>query len=70
MKKSILNLEGVEVLSKKQMKNASGSEGGCAWRHHSGFIMHDISLSQVNDLRDTYGGGRWCCKSCSTASWL
>lgn len=28
MKKSILNLEGVEVLSKKQMKNVNGSEDG------------------------------------------
>lgn len=26
MKKSILNLEGVEVLSKKQMRNVNGSE--------------------------------------------
>lgn len=29
MKKSILNLEGVEVLSKKQMRNVGGGDGPC-----------------------------------------
>ncbi len=69
MKKSILNLEGVEVLSKNEMKATKGS-GGCAWRHSSGFIMHDISRAEVDHYRATMGGGRWCCSSCGSASWL
>ncbi|UOX33899.1 hypothetical protein LXD69_17930 [Flavobacterium sediminilitoris] len=51
------------------MKTVAGA-GTCAWMHSSGFIMHDISLDQVKDLRDTYGGGKWCCDSCDKASWL
>lgn len=70
MTKSILNLTGVTLLSKGQMKTVAGAAGTCAWMHSSGFIMHSISLEEVKDLRNTYGGGRWCCDSCGTASWL
>ena len=70
MKQSILNLEGVEVLSKKQMKTVEGS-GTCAYTDGDGLVRTGISKATATSLMAMSGpGARWCCQSCNTASWL
>jgi len=87
MKQSILNLEGVEVLSKKQKISLIGGrsldtgEGSCCALIYrtcglngdricsSTACGHDSSTAQSLAASGA-GGGRWCCDSCATASWL
>ena len=70
MKKSILNLEGVEVLSKKQMKNVEGS-GTCAYTDGDGIVRTGISKATALSLMSMSGSGaHWCCSSCGSATWL
>lgn len=87
MKKTILSLEGVEVLSKKQKISIIGGisldtgEGSCCALIYrtcglngdricsSTTCGHDSSTVQSLASSEA-GGGRWCCKSCETASWL
>lgn len=74
MKKQILDLEGVQVLTKDQMKNVSGKEGGtCAFyggTSGDGEPIGGAGLSKafvIQAAKDV--GGRWCCDSCASASW-
>jgi hypothetical protein len=67
MKKSILSLEGVEVLSKKQMKTVGG--GACAALITNGDGEILVLWGTKDEVLDTKPN-RWCCASCSTASWI
>jgi len=72
MKKSILSLEGVEVLSKKQMKTVEGSGSGtCAYTDGDGLVRTGISKGDALSLMAmSDAGAHWCCDSCGSASWL
>ncbi len=69
MKKNILNLEGVTVLTKQQQKVVNGGAGTCAVRYDNGVVMYNIdkalAVSQMSN-----GGTNWCCDSCASASWF
>lgn len=79
MKKSILGLEGVAVLSKQQQKGVNGGGGSCCTRYfiRSGVngssltpvVNCDISKADAVSLASGPNGGNWCCASCSSASW-
>lgn len=82
MKKSILNLEGVQVLSRNEQKNVNGgladASGTCAALvtapNGNQVLSYDIDKATVNGIISgaTSSGYRvqWCCSSCATASWL
>jgi hypothetical protein len=75
MKNSILNLEGVQVLSRNEQKNVNGGTGTCAYilgRSGDGepIGMTNVSYAEAMSAINSNGGGRYCCASCSTASWI
>jgi len=78
MKKQILNLEGVAVLTKEQQKMVSGGDGGtCAAVYYStdqyGNVWANITMNVSKEYAQQWGSignGRWCCDSCGSASWL
>ena len=80
MKKQILNLEGVAVLTKEQQKMVSGGAPGTCnallTNPQTGrqVLLADVSLGTVQEAisEGTAVGIRvqWCCDSCGSASWL
>lgn len=78
MLKNILNVEGVVALNKEQQKSVFGglaaAGGSCAVMMQNGdgeiLVVQGLSLSQVTAAGGNGGGNRWCCDSCSTASWI
>ena len=82
MLKNILNLEGVNTLTKEQQKSITGGASGgtcCARRFYScgvngdhlcSSVSCDISKSTALSLSSGENGGNWCCASCGSASWL
>ncbi|WP_445722010.1 hypothetical protein [Flavobacterium sp.] len=71
MTKSILNLTGVKLLSKKQMKTVAGAGGTCSYTDGEGFIRRGISKATALSLiAMSDGAARWCCDSCGQATWL
>lgn len=81
MKKSILNIEGVKVLSRNEQKSVNGGladVGTCAALvtapNGAQVLSYDIDKATVNGIISgaTSSGYRvqWCCSSCSSASWL
>lgn len=75
MKKNNLNLEGVAVLTKEQQKMVNGGAGTCYALLGRAGDGHPIGLEaasyqEVQDALAANGGGRWCCDSCHTATWL
>lgn len=75
MLKNILNLEGVVALNKEQQKNVfGGKSAGCAVMMQNGdgevLVVKGLSLSEVTEAGGNGGGNRWCCASCSTATWI
>lgn len=81
MKRQILNLEGVAVLTKEQQKMVNGGTGTCAYR--TSFVDADgvIHIRTVRGVSQAEafnaatsmamdgGSGNWCCDSCGSASW-
>ncbi|MCZ8331496.1 MAG: hypothetical protein O9282_09315 [Flavobacterium sp.] len=68
-----MNLEGVAVLSKEQQKGVNGGAGTCAYilgRNGDGEPIGATNVSLAEARAATAGGGRYCCDSCSTASWI
>lgn len=65
MLKSILNLEGVVLLTREKLKvlNAGGN-GTCMYQHPGGFLVIEADAGTAQS-----GGGHWCCDSCCGASW-
>ncbi len=81
MKKSILSLEGVELLSKNEQKSISGGRaaaGTCAAVYYltdSNGRVHKMlainaSASEAQGWASNGSNGHWCCDSCGSASWL
>ena len=98
MTKSILNLEGVQVLSRNEQKNVNGGKlpggsggGTCAayWPdstqqtlnsatyyadnisvNNNTWVFSGMSSADAQAVASAKPGGRWCCSSCSSASWL
>ena len=83
MNKSIMNLEGVVFLSKDQQKNTfggrgldaggNGTTGSCAVLITNGDgerLVFRGTLAEITAAGGNGGGRRWCCESCSTASWI
>ena len=56
------------AISKSEMKAMKGGSGTCAYTG-DGSVIRDLSKGQVLFLLDMFGG-RWCCDSCGSASWL
>ena len=73
MLKDILNLEGVEVLSKHQQKFISGGNipsGTCAVQGGNGYYgVSGVSKAYAIEAAGATGG-HWCCDSCQSATWL
>ncbi|MDX8554959.1 hypothetical protein MK851_15190 [Tenacibaculum sp. 1B UA] len=79
MLENILNLEGLTVLEKKQQESVNGG-GTCGYT--TTFITYDYDGNAYETTVTDYGvskadakkavsaGGRWCCESCGSASWL
>jgi hypothetical protein len=68
--KSIKNLEGVQILSKKKMRNVEGA-GTCAYTDGDGIVRTGISKATAVSLMAMSGAGaHWCCASCGSATWL
>ena len=71
--------KGVKVLSKQQLLNTVGGvdhnttrnnirdpqTGGCAVLDSNGTVHYGLTSSQASG----WGGVRWCCDSCGSASW-
>jgi len=83
MLKNILNLNGVSVLNKASQKAILGGSGTCgytatyydpngnSYTHTVYGVSQDEALWQVGvALHNGYDNARWCCDSCSSASWL
>jgi hypothetical protein len=84
MTKSILNLEGVQVLSRNEQKNVNGGKlpdggGGCAarqWRAYAPplrgeYMVVAYDLSQADAVafaNGGTGGGHVCCTSAGCAN--
>ncbi|MCT4699662.1 hypothetical protein [Tenacibaculum haliotis] len=71
MKKQILNLG--KALNKAEQKEINGG-GTCSAHipcgHESCGGGENNYLFNVSQAEAIAFGGRWCCESCSTASWL
>lgn len=82
MKKSILSLEGVSVLTKTQQKNTLGglADGGFGGSEEGeGGTCAGLILNGDGERLVFWGTksevlavnpNNWCCSSCSTASWI
>lgn len=70
MLNNILNMEGVSVLNKKQQSQVKGS-GTCAVMlgGYGGAVFTGLSKAHAMRVMAA-NGGRWCCDSCGSASWL
>ncbi|CAM4068626.1 MULTISPECIES: hypothetical protein [Flavobacterium] len=82
MRKSILNLTGITLLSKEQMKTVEGA-GTCAyyipkctapgdhgpWCNDGGSSVERAVSKEVAMATAAAHGGNWCCSSCGSASW-
>ncbi len=64
MKKSILSLGGVAVLSSEEQKKVKG--GICQFLSNG--VAYYITFDQVDDAM-AQGAEHYCCASCGTASW-
>ncbi|MEM6814919.1 MAG: hypothetical protein AAF600_11050 [Bacteroidota bacterium] len=90
MLNNILNIDGVELLSRDQQKTIKGSLGTCGAYLPSGSqpaqdmiisgesfshnadgseVWRGISKDEAMALIEGNSGARWCCDSCSSASW-
>ena len=67
MLKNILNLEGVTVLNKFQQQQIQGS-GGCAVLV-GGAVFTGLEQGRAEKIGEK-PGNRWCCDSCSSATWI
>jgi natural product precursor len=74
------DLSGSELLTKEQLKNIlggsvdPGSSGGCAYLSPHGSATGGPVVTYNVSKADAQAGaadanGKWCCDSCSTASW-
>ena len=76
MMKKLVNLKGVKTLNRKQQQlvfgglhelNAQG--GSCAFVTYGGggeiYVEKNVSRETARSR-----GDRWCCASCSSASWI
>lgn len=69
MLKSILNLEGVILLTRDKLKilNAGGN-GTCMYQGANGYLVIEADAGTAQSR--TEGSDRnWCCDSCCGASW-
>ena len=81
MKKlNLQQLDGVEVLTRSQLKQilgGDGSSGGtCAYYYPNGsasggpVVTYNVSSQDAQDYANAWGAGaHWCCDNCSSASW-
>ena len=83
MNKLIMNLESVVFLKKEQQKNTFGGKdlnigdnvlaGSCAvliTNCDGERLVWWGSLDEITAAGGNGGGRRWCCDSCSSASWI
>ncbi len=68
-------LQCATKLTKSQMKHVKGGTGTCAFiaKDVFGEGQHFIGLNVDRGTAERIAretGGRWCCDSCSDASWL
>lgn len=68
MLKTIAGLQGVTILSKDAQKKITGG-GECYVLWSDGRISGYYGDTAYNRA-STAGGSRWCCASCSTATWM
>lgn len=64
-------LQGATKLNKSEMKSVTGGDyrtGSCAFKNKNGYVMRGVSKQMALDMMGE--GGRWCCDSCGSASWL
>ena len=80
MKKTILNLEGVQILSKKQQKNVNGGladggesfddgKAGCCYLRvgrspYCGLSMESAKAMYIMAKNSGITDAGWCCASC------
>jgi hypothetical protein len=74
MKNLSLHLMGGQ-LTRSQMRAVNGGRtynGGCAYQGGNGFYGIADANSSLSDVQwgASITGGRYCCDSCCTASWL
>ena len=83
MLKNIFKFEGVNVLSKSQLKTITGGlingGGSCCGRsfyscgvdgdHLCSSVSCDLTKGDAIGLASGTEGGNWCCSSCGSASW-
>ncbi len=76
MKKSILSLAGAHKLSVEEQKNVLGGlRTDCAYYMPTGnasggpVVTYNVSMADAQSGAAGFEGGRWCCDSCSEASW-
>jgi hypothetical protein len=73
MLRKLESLQGVSILSKEAQKKIAGG-GTCAYYLPTGsasggpIVTYNVSAADAQWWAGQ-GGGRWCCDSCSTASW-
>ena len=70
-----LKLEASEMLGRNQLKTVLGGyqyNGGCAYQGGNGYFGVVSQNMSANEAQwGSYKtGGRWCCSSCCSASWL
>lgn len=68
MKKSILSLGGVAVLSSEEQKMVKG--GACAWINREGVVSWADYSQNIGARVLAAGAVHYCCASCGTVSWL
>jgi hypothetical protein len=75
MLKTISGLQGVTILNKEAQKKVQGGfVNSCAYYLPTGsasggpIVTYNVSSREARDWA-RQGGGRWCCDSCSGASW-
>lgn len=73
---NVMNKFAAQQLSKKQMNEVKGgASGNCAFMipataTHAAFVMEGVSKDTALSSISGHSGARWCCDSCSSASWL
>ena len=71
--KNLVNLKGVKTLNRKEQQLIFGGDGTCAFitgTSGEGEPVGRTHVSRSEALAGTSNGGRWCCDSCGSASWI
>lgn len=65
-----LMLQSATKLNKSEMKNVRGGvvSGTCGFKTAEGRTFYGVNKSFAQEM--AADGGRWCCDSCGSASWL